>query len=249
MKREYIIGNKINDWTVISEPFYVESKQKVKLKCKCGRECTFDVRTVNRARFSTGCKGCGQIERHKKNGRIYEIGDILMNLKILKIYSSKKTLYQVECLSCGSIYITGHDTLNKKKNNKGVPYCKNCFRPEHKTKKVISMCTPHISFSYYQILNRQADLRGIEFTVTPEYLEKIFNGYCYISGLPIKIGTHSTINGIKDLGTASLDRIDSSLGYIEGNVAWCYKKINVMKHTSSINEFLALCKIIAEHNK
>lgn len=71
MEREYKIGNEINNWTVISDPFYENDKLKVKLRCKCGRECIYDIRSVNRGKFSNACKRCGQLIRHEKNGRVY----------------------------------------------------------------------------------------------------------------------------------------------------------------------------------
>jgi hypothetical protein len=55
--------------------------------------------------------------------------------------------------------------------------------------------------------------------------------------------------GVRDLGNASLDRIDSSIGYVEGNVAWVYKPINIMKQTLNSAEFIDLCKKIANHNQ
>ena len=38
--------------------------------------------------------------------------------------------------------------------------------------------------------------------------------------------------------TASLDRIDSSKGYIKGNVQWVHKNINYMKQEMTNEEFL-----------
>jgi hypothetical protein len=37
--------------------------------------------------------------------------------------------------------------------------------------------------------------------------------------------------------------------YVEGNMAWCLKEINVMKDTSKYNELINICKIISEFNK
>lgn len=49
-------------------------------------------------------------------------------------------------------------------------------------------------------------------------------------------------------GTASLDRIDSSKGYIEGNVQWVHKYVNVMKWDFSMEEFLDICRKICITN-
>ena len=46
--------------------------------------------------------------------------------------------------------------------------------------------------------------------------------------------------------TASLDRIDSSLGYVKNNVQWVHKDINKMKQELNENYFKNLCKIIAK---
>lgn len=248
MKRNLKIGAHINGWTVISEPIIENGKKQRKLKCDCGKEETISESFINRSNFSKSCRSCSQIRRRNEiGGRIYNIGDVLMNIKIIKIYYKPLT-YIVECLKCGNKYRTGHSTLNRKKNGKGLSCCHNCFNINMKSKKRFCMVTKNISLTEYKKLSHQADLRGIEFTVTPEYLESIFTGYCYFSGIELKIGTYSNNKGVYDLGNASLDRINSSIGYVEGNVAWVYKPINVMKQTLSSNEFISLCKKIAEHN-
>jgi hypothetical protein len=49
--------------------------------------------------------------------------------------------------------------------------------------------------------------------------------------------------------TASLDRIDSSKGYIEGNLQWLHKRINIMKGNMSEKEFLDFCESVTLKNK
>lgn len=46
--------------------------------------------------------------------------------------------------------------------------------------------------------------------------------------------------------TASLDRIDSLKGYIEGNVQWVHKDINMMKRIYNNNYFIQTCIKIAK---
>jgi len=41
--------------------------------------------------------------------------------------------------------------------------------------------------------------------------------------------------------TASIDRIDSSIGYHLGNIQWVHKRINSMKNDMSEKEFLSWC--------
>jgi hypothetical protein len=46
--------------------------------------------------------------------------------------------------------------------------------------------------------------------------------------------------------TASLDRIDSSEGYILGNVQWVHKDVNIMKNKFSKTYFINICKLIVQ---
>ena len=45
-----------------------------------------------------------------------------------------------------------------------------------------------------------------------------------------------------------MDRIDSTKGYIKGNVQWVHKTVNIMKNTFDNTLFINLCKKIAENN-
>ena len=44
--------------------------------------------------------------------------------------------------------------------------------------------------------------------------------------------------------TASLDRIDSSQGYIEGNVQWVSREVNFFKNNKNEKDLYNLCKKI-----
>jgi hypothetical protein len=49
-------------------------------------------------------------------------------------------------------------------------------------------------------------------------------------------------------GTASLDRIDSTLGYVTGNVQWVHKSVNHMKSDTPEEEFVEWCRRIVAHS-
>jgi hypothetical protein len=49
--------------------------------------------------------------------------------------------------------------------------------------------------------------------------------------------------------TASLDRIDSSKGYITGNLQWLHKDINWMKNSFSQEDFIKLCRDVTRYQK
>jgi hypothetical protein len=105
-------------------------------------------------------------------------------------------------------------------------------------------------FIYGSIL-RAAKIREIPVTISKDYIFELLekqNYQCALTRLPLIVGTR-----VKDIATgkqtASLDRIDSSKGYEEGNVQWVHKKLNTMKWNHSMEEFLTLCRLVVENFK
>ncbi len=87
--------------------------------------------------------------------------------------------------------------------------------------------------------------RNLEFTISIEYAWRLFveqNGKCFYTNKDIELRTRNS----GDM-TASLDRIDSSLGYIQGNVVWVHKDINIMKNKFSHTYFLGLCELVVSN--
>lgn len=98
--------------------------------------------------------------------------------------------------------------------------------------------TKHISKTFFNIIKRQAKVRNIEFNITLDYLENLLSIQkykCALSNVDIIIGYWN------DDTNGSLDRIDSSKGYIEGNVQWLHKDVNMCKQSLSNNEFIEMC--------
>jgi hypothetical protein len=52
----------------------------------------------------------------------------------------------------------------------------------------------------------------------------------------------------RGVSTASLDRIDSSLGYVWGNVQWVHSVINDLKSNMAQEEFISWCQKVAAKN-
>lgn len=97
-----------------------------------------------------------------------------------------------------------------------------------------------VSGSYFNSIVRGATggkgRKPIEIDITVEYIADLLDNQknkCKLSGLPISTKA----------GTASLDRIDSSKGYLVGNVQWLHKDINMMKRHYT-EEYL--CKNVCE---
>lgn len=84
--------------------------------------------------------------------------------------------------------------------------------------------------------------------VTIEYLWNLFvkqDKKCSYTGEVLSFQSKKDGNG----KTVSLDRIDSSKHYEEGNVEWVHKKINIMKNNMSKEEFISWCCKVADYHR
>jgi hypothetical protein len=108
-----------------------------------------------------------------------------------------------------------------------------------------------ISGGIFGSIKRGAMLRGLSFEITKEDIWHLFkkqNGKCALSGLDICL-PRSDEERITGIYTASLDRIDSSIGYTINNIQWVHKFINRMKTNLKEEEFLFLCSRVTDYNK
>lgn len=91
---------------------------------------------------------------------------------------------------------------------------------------------------------KQKSRNKINIEIDKEYAWKLFekqDGRCALSGMPLVIHNRCINN------TASLDRIDSAKGYVDGNVQWVHKDINMMKRTYSQEYFMRLCDAVSKY--
>jgi len=107
------------------------------------------------------------------------------------------------------------------------------------------------SKGYGEILGRKwsgirhnAKLRGIDFNISIEdgwnqFLKQ--NRKCVYTGEKLHFRRTSYDY---EYDTASLDRIDSSKGYVKGNIQWIHKNINEIKWNLGESRFIELCKLI-----
>lgn len=90
-----------------------------------------------------------------------------------------------------------------------------------------------------------ARTRNLEFNITLEYIWELFlkqERKCALTGVDIFFGRTNT----KET-TASLDRIDSSKGYVKGNVHWVHKTVNIIKMDLKLEEFINWCKLVVNN--
>jgi len=98
---------------------------------------------------------------------------------------------------------------------------------------------------YYCKIKHGALGRHLTVAVSLQYLWELFlkqNRRCAITGQILEFSKYYKDDA---LATASLDRIDSSKGYIEGNVQWVHKNVNMAKKSLSDVDFIKLCITVA----
>lgn len=182
--------------------------------------------------------------------------------------NNKRTYWLVRC-SCGNEKFIRHDILESGNATK----CRICANKENYINN-IELGKMHtkgfspkhqgvgdLSKMLYSHYKRGAKIRKIEFKVSMKYLWDLYlkqQGKCALSGVKIYLKSQdkfSTItkieNGNRNIDyskfNASLDRIDSSKGYIEGNVQWVERKINIIKNDLSQKDFIDLCNLVSNH--
>jgi hypothetical protein len=146
---------------------------------------------------------------------------------------NRGTWWMCKC-TCGKERIVCSTELNR-----GDTKSCGCMNKYYNNKKYKGVGL--LAQSVYSHMQWGAKKRNIEFNVTKEYLWEKYqtqNGKCYYTDLDIDLNTRNYKK------TASIDRIDSSKGYIEGNVVWVHKNINIMKNVFSEKEFINYCKLV-----
>lgn len=108
--------------------------------------------------------------------------------------------------------------------------------------------TKNVAQWYLSKIKRRAKAANLKCTITLQDLEKQWvkqEGKCFLSGADL-VPTSSFTCKQSDPNSGSLDRVDSSIGYIPSNVTWVHKRINQMKMNISNEDFVEMCKSVAK---
>ena len=232
------IGDKFGEWIVINDiPQIRTSSQKYyECKCKCGT-----IKWLHGSSLIGGqtlmCKTCSRFARRK-------IPILNKKYKSFTVVSIVPTMgragnlrYETHC-ECGSIVLL---TISQLEDNTRYFSCKKCNNKSKNTQQGLKV--GDISQSRYYKLKIAAERRNYSFNISKQYLWDLYlkqNGKCALTGESI------FLISTKD-GNASLDRIDSNVGYEEGNVQWITKEANICKNKLSQNDFLMLCQKVINH--
>lgn len=192
-----------------------------------------------------GCNKSTVIDRARKYGiasktgrnRLEVLGKKFGLLKVLKEDKSdpKHLKYFCQC-DCGGSTTTTASCLVR--GQKGCWECRGKRIGQSRWQGY-----KDISLDFWSSARRSAERRDIEFSVTIEegwqkFIEQ--NKKCALSGIDLKFKRNGR-------GSASLDRIDSSLSYTKENIQWLHKTVNKIKWDLKEEEFLYWCKTINEN--
>lgn len=159
------------------------------------------------------------------------------------LIEKKEGRYYKPCPECGEMqsylrasYAKASLLLNKLCKKCSNRKTDNCHRGYYK-------CIPT---TWFNKIKTSAELRNLSFSITIEQVyEKLAqnNFKCELSGMDLKFESY----GLKH--PASIDRIDSSVGYEIDNIQIVHKDVNFMKQRYSQEYFINVCKLIAKKNE
>lgn len=178
--------------------------------------------------------------------------------------------FKVECIKCNTEHLIRADILKSGQ-------AKQCRACSNKEKYLQNKKDKKIAFKGYSVshqgtgdftktqlfrIKMSAKKRKIYWDdkyMTTENLWDLLkqqDNRCKLSGLPIHLSKGDNIplttnhSNLDYSGwNASLDRIDSSKGYIEDNLQWLHRNINIMKNSYPQNYFIELCELVTFKNK
>jgi len=193
--------------------------------CACGNGCQFAFKQPALKMVEKGtCRYCRKDYRSVGNNSV-------------EIYKNHDGKWCKKCSGCG-IEQTYTRKDHAKQSFLSDWQCKKCVASAKGFSHNGAIGAQRRMFNKFQ---KSAAKRGLDWKLSFEYFCSIFTGKCELTGWEIL----TTWNNC----TASLDRIDSSLGYIEGNVRWVHVMVNMCKNKYSDKDFISMCNAIASKHK
>lgn len=237
-------GDEFGHWTVTE----THTAQIIECVCKCGyvkqqRQTDLLRGVTNQCPQCYAKKPKAGIKTGKRFGRwtVVDVEDYTYLYRRDGRVLERK--YKCRC-DCGTEkYIrTSHITRGLSKQ------CDECRLQSYTVNKV--GCIPMSDIHRYKV---GAAKRRKEWSVNPQYLYELYeqqNRLCAISGLHIEFSDKGVGTvGASNVSTASLDRIDSSKGYVVGNVQWVHKDVNRIKMDLQEEDFFRIVKHIYEYKQ
>lgn len=163
----------------------------------------------------------------------------------MQVTKGKDGRYYKDCPECGKTqsYLRknyAEESLRLKKLCKGCSNKKteNCHRGWHRGIRV----------SWFNKFKTGAETRGLEWSLSMDCVADVMEqqgNKCALTGWSIEFPEL----GHPQAASASIDRVDNSLGYLPENIQLVDKRVNMMKQQYSQDDFIAVCLAVAENKK
>jgi hypothetical protein len=236
------VGDTFNLLTVLDNtPVIVKGHTHILFKCECGHTALRNFSQIKIGKVK-GCTNCRA--RARGVGKDIKIGDKYKHWTVIdgpKISSHRNKQWKVQC-DCTyktERWITGTQLVNPSN-------CFSCIKCAAIPRTLIftknNGRVGDLIQSKFSKIQRGAKARNLAFTLTKKYLWELFENQKQLCAI-----TGEYIDSIKN---ASLDRINSNIPYIEGNVQWVTIQANSSKHIMSMKELIEFChKVINYANQ
>lgn len=204
------------------------------------------------SKFSKDTKIVDKVGEFKITKRFTnKVGFINGYLQVKELAGRNKhsqAIWKCSCIACGreDVYVASGDL----KRNISCGCARNntnklSNHPHHQSSSKSPYWKGYEEISGYKFrkIKDSALVRNLEFNISIQQIWDLFlkqNKCCALSGVPIEFGVKGN-----ELGTASLDRIDSKRGYTVENVQWVHKHVNAMKMDLEEKYFIDLCCKVA----
>ncbi len=154
-------------------------------------------------------------------------------------------LWLIRC-TCGNkiVMAAAAFTHKARRVNQAKRSC-GCIRKRNRSSRYKGV--GDLSSTRWRNICAKARTRGLPLQITAQFAWDLFVAQgkrCALTNVPLTLSPKSMKAGAS---SASLDRIDSSKGYIPGNVQWLHRDINFMKTSLPQSEFINWCRLVADH--
>ena len=243
-----IVGQKFGRLTVVgpTEKRAINGAIVWKCLCTCGRYTTSTYFQLSRPRQDRSCGKCVR-PGPKCNLEGKKFG-LLTAIRPTEDRSTQGDVIWIVKCQCGKRIKLPTSYINRKpKRSNQAPKSCGCYRKRNRSPKYKGV--GDLSSTKFRNMMARAKQRKIPFEIDIEYAWSLFvnqNKRCVLTGVEIKLNPSCMEKG---KSTASLDRIDSSKGYVRGNVQWVHVEINYMKHSLHVKELVKWCHLVADYDK
>jgi hypothetical protein len=172
---------------------------------------------------------------------------------------SKRKMGECSCDNCGVVFEKPLSELNRNKKLGRMNFCsrtcvgKNNIKNfgDEENRYIITKHSDNCRDEYtgFRDFLRRIKRRDYEYNIDLKYLKEIWDNcnICVYSGAQLVLPTHRKHNN--PLLTASIDRIDSTKGYVKGNIQYISITANHAKNSMSHEQMLEFCRLIMESKK